>query len=104
MLACQINNPLPIEPALGAVDNMRDIASVKSLPPGHEQFRGQQVFRSQDPTLDAGNACRLCAVEPAIVDDDHRIAHAGDQVDEILTPNGFGEPDRVGSLAVKILL
>src|SRR5215467_3429370 len=104
MLARQINNPLPLQLALGAVNNVSDIAAVKSLSPGHEQLRRQQVFRSKDFALDAGNACRLCTIEPAVVDDDHSIAHAGDQIHEILTTKSFGEPDRVGGLAAKILL
>ena len=47
---------------------------------------------------------RGTAIDPRLVDCDHGIAHAGDQVDEVSVAMRLGQPHRVANFGLKALL
>src|SRR5437588_4632578 len=95
---------MPIELALDAKDDVADVGAVKTFAKSHKNLGGNQLFRGQYAHRKAQNPGGHGTFYPAIVDANHGVAHAGDQVHKIIAAMGLGQPYRVSNLGGKPIL
>jgi len=83
---------VPVEASTAGSDEVGDIGSVKALAAGDKDFRGDGLFGGDDATRNIEDFMREGAVDPWGIDDKDGVAEAGDEVDEVFTAKGLGEP------------
>src|SRR5205814_4289872 len=74
---------------------------VKAFAARDEQLRCNQLFSGQHAAADVHDHFDPTALDPRIVNRDHAVAHAGDQVDVEIVAMGLGQPHRIANLALK---
>src|SRR5438309_11691541 len=84
----------------GRVDDMSDISAVKALAACDEDFGGDELLGAQDPGGNVQHFGGLSAIDPCLVYSDNRIAHSGDQVNEVIVLPGLGQPYRVADFEI----
>ena len=101
MIAHQLPQARPVEPAAGAVQDVYDVGAVEALAEIDEQFGGDQLFGGQHPGRNSEYHSVRPAIDPRLVDHDNGIAHAGDQVNVVAVAMRLGQPDWIANLGLE---
>ena len=101
MLPCQLKYAGPVKFAPGAVDDMRNIRSIEALTSRNEKLGSQKFLRGQDSGWHSINHRRLGPLNPGILDHNHAITHACNQVDKKTVSMSLRKPYWIAHLAFK---
>ena len=86
---------LPIERVAAAEDQVHDIRHVVTMPLADEQAVPDQFLRRGDSDWCGRENSRTAVLDPAFIDLRDAVAHAEDQIDEVLADGCLREPVRV---------
>src|SRR5215469_5163051 len=100
MLADQIQFAIPVEAAVSTENDVGDIDPIESLAPRNENLRGNQLFWSKNPSQHTIDNCRIGSLDPRVLDRDHTIAHARDEIHEESVPARLRQPYRIGHVTL----
>src|SRR4051794_21158430 len=95
MLADEMQNTIPIDLAARSIDDVDDVGAIETLTAGDEQLGGDQLLGSKNLHRGAELFSGNTTVDPALVNDERRVTHAGDQVDEVFSAVRLGKPHGV---------
>src|SRR5258707_11403594 len=104
MFSDELQNPVPIDFSLGAVNDVSDVCSIKTLAPCDEEFRSQKFFRRKNPRRNTKNNRGLRALHPRLIYYDYRVAHARDEVDKVFSAMRFCQPYGIAGFASEAVL
>ena len=77
------------------------IGSIKPFSPCDEKLGGQQFFRRQHPRVDSTDFGGVGPCNPGVVNRNDSVAHPSDQIDKVIIPVHFGEPNGIAYFAPK---
>ena len=103
MLAHVIENADPVKPPVGPINNVRDVGAVEAFTAYYEQLRREQVLGRDNLRRHARDRSLQRSLHPAFVNHDHGIAHAGNEIHEVLAAKRFRQPHWIGHLAFKAM-
>src|SRR5215472_4607772 len=104
MFASKLEDSLPVDPALQSVNNMGYIGPIKALSTKDKQFGRDQFFWCKHSRVCAKDQCRICALDPGIINRQCAVAHTGDEIDELTVAMCLGQPDWIADFTIQTLL
>ena len=92
MFADEMQNAIPVQFAACSVDDVNDVGTVKALTASDEKLGSDQFLGGKNLDGNAEDFGAAGMVDPLVPHGNGRVAHAGDEVHEVVPAMGFVEP------------